>query len=64
MLQRVNMGTLPDKWKETGFRDILGVEWVAWAPLLIGIVVLGLFPRLVFGVTDDAVSGIAKIFGA
>ena len=49
------MGTLPDKWKETGFRDILGVEWVAWVPLLLGIVVLGLFPRLVFGVTDDAV---------
>ena len=22
MLQRVNMGTLPDKWKETGFRDL------------------------------------------
>jgi NADH-quinone oxidoreductase subunit M len=64
MLQRVNMGTLPDKWKETGFRDILAVEWVSWVPLLIGIVVLGLFPRLVFGVTDDAVSGIVKIFGA
>jgi NADH-quinone oxidoreductase subunit M len=63
MLQRVNMGTLPDKWKETGFRDILAVEWVSWVPLLIGIVVLGLFPRLVFGVTDDAVSGIVKLLG-
>jgi hypothetical protein len=30
---------------------------------LIGIVVLGLFPRLVFGVTDDAVSGIVKLLG-
>jgi NADH-quinone oxidoreductase subunit M len=63
MLQRVNMGTLPDKWKETGFRDVLAVEWVSWVPLLIGIVVLGLFPRLVFGVTDDAVSGIVKLLG-
>jgi NADH-quinone oxidoreductase subunit M len=64
MLQRVNMGTLPDKWKETTFRDTLAVEWVAWLPLLIGIVVLGLFPRLVFGVTDEAVSGILRLVGA
>ena len=28
------------------------VEWVAWVPLLVGIVVLGLFPRLIFGVTE------------
>jgi NADH-quinone oxidoreductase subunit M len=64
MLQRVNMGTLPDKWNETSFRDILVVEWVAWVPLLIGIVVLGLFPRLVFGVTDDAVSTLLHLVGA
>ncbi len=64
MLQRVNMGTLPDKWKETSFRDIVAVEWLAWVPLLIGIIVLGLYPRLVFGVTDDAVSGVLRIFGA
>ena len=63
MLQRVNMGTLPDKWKDTNFRDILAVEWVSWVPLLIGILVLGLFPRLVFGVTDDAVSGILRLIG-
>jgi NADH-quinone oxidoreductase subunit M len=64
MLQRVNMGTLPDKWKETPFRDIIAVEWLAWVPLLIGIVVLGVYPRLVFGVTDDAVSGILRLVGA
>ena len=63
MLQRVNMGTTPDKWKDTNFRDILAVEWVSWIPLLIGIVVLGLFPRLVFGVTDEAVSGILRLLG-
>jgi NADH-quinone oxidoreductase subunit M len=63
MLQRVNMGTMPDKWKDTNFRDILAVEWVSWVPLLIGILVLGLFPRLVFGVTDEAVSGILRLIG-
>jgi NADH-quinone oxidoreductase subunit M len=64
MLQRVNLGTLPEKWNETNFRDILTVEWLAWLPLLLGIVVLGLYPRLVFGMSDQAVSGILHIFGA
>jgi NADH-quinone oxidoreductase subunit M len=64
MLQRVNLGTLPEKWNETTFRDILTVEWLAWLPLLLGIVVLGLYPRLVFGVSDQAVSGILHIVGA
>jgi NADH-quinone oxidoreductase subunit M len=64
MLQRVNLGTLPEKWNETNFRDILTVEWLAWLPLLLGIVVLGLYPRLVFGVSDQAVSGILHIVGA
>ena len=30
-------------------------EWLAWTPLLVGIVVLGIFPNLIFGMTDDAV---------
>jgi NADH-quinone oxidoreductase subunit M len=63
MLQRVNLGTLPEKWNETNFRDILTVEWLAWLPLLLGIVVLGVFPRFVFGMSDDAVSGVLHIFG-
>ena len=42
---------------------VLVVEWVAWVPLLIGIVVLGLFPRFVFGVTDDAVSALLHLVG-
>jgi NADH-quinone oxidoreductase subunit M len=63
MLQRVNMGTLPEKWNETGLRDILAVEWVAWVPLLALIVVLGLFPGLVFDVTDNGVRGLLTLVG-
>jgi len=61
MLQRVNLGTLPDRWKESGFRDILAVEWTAWLPLLLGIIVLGVYPRLVFGATNDAVAGLMNL---
>jgi len=63
MLQRVNLGTMPERWKEHVFRDTLTVEWVAWVPLLIGIIALGLFPRLIFGVTDNAVHGLMSFLG-
>jgi hypothetical protein len=32
--------------------------------LIAGIVVLGLFPGLVFGMTNDAVSSLMRVFGA
>jgi NADH-quinone oxidoreductase subunit M len=63
MLQRVNLGTMPERWKEHTLRDTLAVEWLAWLPLLLGILVLGLFPRLLFGVTDDAVRGLMSFLG-
>jgi NADH-quinone oxidoreductase subunit M len=63
MLQRVNMGTLPERWKESGFRDILAVEWVSWVPLLLLTLVLGLFPRIVFGMTNEAVASLSGLFG-
>jgi NADH-quinone oxidoreductase subunit M len=62
-LQRVNMGTLPEKWKESGFRDILVIEWLAWVPLLSLTLVLGLFPRLILGTTDEAVNTLMSFFG-
>ncbi len=62
-LQRVNLGTLPDAWRESALPDVTSIELVAWAPLLAGILVLGLFPGLVFGVTNDAVTALVKIFG-
>jgi len=63
MLQRVNMGTLPERWREAALPDIVTVEWVSWVPLLLAIVALGVFPRLILGVTDGAVSGLMKLFG-
>jgi NADH-quinone oxidoreductase subunit M len=63
MLQRINMGVLPARWKESTFRDILTVEWVSWVPLLVLILALGLFPGLVFGTTNDAVAQLTRLFG-
>ena len=63
MLQRVNLGTMPERWKEHAFEDTLTIEWAAWVPLLLAIVVLGLFPRLIFGVTDNAVHSLMSFLG-
>ncbi|MDP9295813.1 MAG: NADH-quinone oxidoreductase subunit M [Actinomycetota bacterium] len=63
MLQRVNMGVLPDRWKEERLQDVAAIEWVSWVPLLLGIFILGVFPRLVFGVTNEAVSGLTHLIG-
>ncbi|CAN5266408.1 NADH-quinone oxidoreductase subunit M [soil metagenome] len=62
-LQRVNLGTLPDRWKEASLRDVTRVEWLAWAPLLVAILALGVFPRLILGTTQEAVEGILRVFG-
>jgi NADH-quinone oxidoreductase subunit M len=35
--------------------DILPAEYIAWTPMLIGIIVLGIFPNLLFKVIDPAV---------
>jgi len=63
MLQRVNMGTVPEKWAGEPFPDVVAVEWVSWVPLLIFVVALGVYPRLVFGVTDGPVDALARLFG-
>ena len=63
MLQRVNMGTLPEKWQQEAFPDVVAVEWVSWAPLLVATVLLGVFPRIIFGVTQEPVDAILHLFG-
>ncbi len=55
MLQRVNFGEPPEEWSSHELHDVDKWEMAAWVPLLAGILVLGVFPRLVFGATNDAV---------
>jgi len=62
MLQRINLGTLPERWKSASFGDVGTVEWVSWAPLLALILVLGVYPRLIFGTTEEAVRGLMGLF--
>jgi NADH-quinone oxidoreductase subunit M len=43
-LQRIFLGQLPDKWKS--LTDVNGRELVAFVPLIVVIVVLGIFPSI------------------
>ena len=64
MLQRVNLGRVPEKYRESsGISDVVSLEWIAWVPLLILILATGLYPKLVLGVTDDAVQKLLGVFG-
>jgi NADH-quinone oxidoreductase subunit M len=63
MLQRVNMGTMPERWNEHSLSDMNTIEWASWTPLLVLILALGLFPRLIFGISQEAVSGIMAFLG-
>ena len=40
--------------------DVKLFEWIAWTPLLIGIVVLGVYPQLLFKIIDPAVSQLTR----
>ncbi len=43
--------------------DVTTYEWIAWTPLLIGILVLGILPNILFSVFDPAVQATLSVFG-
>jgi NADH-quinone oxidoreductase subunit M len=43
--------------------DVNAFEWIAWAPLLIAIVLFGVMPNLMFKIIDPAVATIVSGFG-
>ena len=55
MLQKVNLGEPNPEWDGEQFHDVDRYELAAWVPLIILIVAIGVFPRIVFGATTDAV---------
>ena len=64
MLQRVAFGKVKAEFENAHIHDVHVSEWIAWAPMLILIAVLGFYPDLLFSITDDAVGNVAKVFGA
>src|SRR5579871_1285441 len=64
MLQRVAMGYVKDEFATAHIHDLHIPEYLAWVPLLILIVVLGVYPHLLFRITDGAVVHAVAAFKA
>jgi NADH-quinone oxidoreductase subunit M len=61
-VQRVNMGLVPEKFADgRGIFDVRPLEWYAWSPLLVLILVAGLYPKLILAVTDGAVQSLVEV---
>ena len=39
------------------------IEWIAWTPMLLGILVLGIYPDIIFSVTDTTVTHLTQLIG-
>jgi len=63
MYQRVAMGTPKPEFEHEHIHDVHTPEWIAWTPLILGIVVFGLFPNLIFSITDGAATHLTRAFG-
>jgi NADH-quinone oxidoreductase subunit M len=64
MLRSINFGKPSAEWVSAQLKDVDTYEWIAWAPLVIFIIAIGLYPKIVFGATNDAVINlVASAFG-
>ncbi len=63
LIQRINLGEPPERWASEPLADVQAIEWVSWLPLLALILALGIFPRLLFGVQDAAVTNLVGFLG-
>jgi NADH-quinone oxidoreductase subunit M len=59
MFQRVAFGEPREEFADAHIHDVHTPEWIAWAPMLLLIVALGVFPSLMFKMTDGAVQHIS-----
>ncbi len=55
MLQRIAFGTPTEEFEHEHVHDMHLADYVAWAPFILLIVVLGVYPNLLFSITDGAV---------
>lgn len=55
LLRQLLQGSVAPRWRDTAYADVGALELASWTPLVVLVLVLGLYPRLVLGVTDAAV---------
>ncbi len=60
LYQRTAFGTPKAEFADEHVHDVQIPEWLAWTPMLVLILVLGVFPNIIFSVTDEAVVPVAE----
>lgn len=60
MLQKVNLGEPKAEWDNRSFPDADRFELAAWTPLILLIVVIGVYPRLILGASTEAVTELVR----
>ena len=60
MYQRVAFGEPKAEFADLDVHDVGIFEWVAWTPILLMIVVLGVYPDMIFSLTNDGVHQITR----
>ncbi|HLT95615.1 MAG TPA: NADH-quinone oxidoreductase subunit M [Acidimicrobiia bacterium] len=61
MLQQINFGEPSDEWASHSFHDADRFEMTAWVPLVIFTVVVGFYPNLIFGATNEVVGSLVDM---
>ncbi|MDZ7679284.1 MAG: NADH-quinone oxidoreductase subunit M [Acidimicrobiales bacterium] len=65
LYQRTSFGTPSDEFADDpNIHDVEAPEWIAWLPMLALILVLGVYPNLVFDMTDPAVGLVSELVAA
>ncbi len=60
--EKLSVGAAGNDEHHDEIHDMTVYEWIAWTPMLIGILVLGVYPQLMFKVMDPAVTELVKVF--
>jgi NADH-quinone oxidoreductase subunit M len=62
LFQRTAFGTPSEEFEKEHIHDVHVTEWIAWTPILALILVLGIYPDLIFHVTDPSLSALGDTF--
>ncbi|HEY6697067.1 MAG TPA: proton-conducting transporter membrane subunit, partial [Acidimicrobiales bacterium] len=64
LYQRTSFGVPTDEFEDDDIPDVQVPEWIAWVPMLVLILAIGIYPNLVFRVTDDQLTSVAQMLTA
>ncbi len=60
LYQRTAFGTPTEEFAEEDIPDVTIPEWIAWVPMLALILAIGIYPNIVFRVTDGQLTSVAQ----